>query len=511
MEQPVSYLAKRASTYYFRRVIPDELQPIIGRREFMLSLRTKDREEAKRVIPRHIIDTDGQLDAARNALRAISVAPPTQAAPAPAKSQARLERERARWEWEQQQDAMRSQSLDDSANELEALEPIMNAIESGTVPDAAPADIARAAKLLARHEREMADIRVQDEANKRNGLVRLEPSPKPEQNITDTTSGPASLVDPLSIKALFERFALSGTANPKTISRWRSKVKELVEHLAHDDVSKVKRADLNAWIEILVGKGLAKKTIVAGYVPAVRVPFNIAFEDGTIPVNPASALKVRAPRAAKLRDRDLTDDEAATILKASLARQPAGLAEDHACARRWVPWLMAYTGARVGELTQLRAMDIQQEDGIWFVHITPEAGSVKTAEARKVPLHSHLIEQGFIGLAKEGDPSPLFYRKGAGNVVNPASKIRGGDLAKWVRSLGVKAPQPNHGWRHRFKSEAFAVNMDSEAADIMQGHVPRVEAGKYGQRGLPRLRAEIEKLPRYNFETVEWLQARQLE
>jgi integrase len=29
-------------------------------------------------------------------------------------------------------------------------------------------------------------------------------------------------------------------------------------------------------------------------------------------------------------------------------------------AKRWVPWLCAYTGGRVGELTQLRVKDIEQ-------------------------------------------------------------------------------------------------------------------------------------------------------
>ncbi|MEC5293197.1 hypothetical protein, partial [Aurantimonas sp. C2-3-R2] len=34
------------------------------------------------------------------------------------------------------------------------------------------------------------------------------------------------------------------------------------------------------------------------------------------------------------------------------------------CSRRWVPWICAYTGARVNEITQLRRQDIKQIDGI---------------------------------------------------------------------------------------------------------------------------------------------------
>lgn len=64
-----TYLAKRGATYYFRRLVPDELRPALGgRREWMLSLRTKDREAAKRAVPAHTVATDRQIDAARAAL-----------------------------------------------------------------------------------------------------------------------------------------------------------------------------------------------------------------------------------------------------------------------------------------------------------------------------------------------------------------------------------------------------------------------------------------------------------
>lgn len=490
-----TYLLPTPTGYYFRRAIPENLRPFFdGKRQFKVSLRTKDREEAKRLIPGHTIATNEQLDRARKALGAAAVTSATLAAPLRPKSPAALERERRRWEWEQEQAELADAEQSDRDLELEALEPIMDAIESGTIPDAAPADLARAGQLLARHERQMGDIRVQEAESKR-GRASVSHIQAVQCEPVKADTEPAR-----SITQLYERWAKGGTGNAKTVRKWRNMVAALVKHLGHDDVTKVTRADLNAWIETLVAKGLAGKTIRASYLPAIKVPFTLAFEDEVIPKNIASELKVRAPKVVKLRERDLTDDEAATILKASLGPQPAGLAVDHARARRWVPWLLAYTGARVGEITQLRAMDIQQEDGIWFIHITPDAGSVKTGEARKVPLHSHLIEQGFTKFAKAGDETPLFYREGTGNAMNPPSKIRAGHISRWVSGLGVTAPQPNHGWRHRFKSQAFAVGIDNEAADIMQGHKPRAEAGKYGQRGLPRLKDELEKLPRYAVE-----------
>ena len=116
-----------------------------------------------------------------------------------------------------------------------------------------------------------------------------------------------------------------------------------------------------------------------------------------------------------------------------------------------------------------------------------------------MPLHPHLIEQGFPTLAKAGDETPLFYRDGAGNEVNPAYKVRAADLAKWVRSLGVTdVPQPNHGWRHRLKTLARLHGIPADVADAIQGHVPRNEGGKYDSMPLPVLVEAIAKLPRYD-------------
>ena len=88
------------------------------------------------------------------------------------------------------------------------------------------------------------------------------------------------------------------------------------------------------------------------------------------------------------------------------------MARHNAMARRWVPWLCAYTGSRPGEVTQLRAQDVQRENGLWVIRITPEAGAVKGRRARVVPIHEHLIEQGFIKFAEAQGNGPLFYDAG---------------------------------------------------------------------------------------------------
>jgi hypothetical protein len=53
-------------------------------------------------------------------------------------------------------------------------------------------------------------------------------------------------------------------------------------------------------------------------------------------------------------------DESNTILNAALAIDPRTKGD---AAKRWTPWLAAYSGARMGEITQLRGADIVERGG----------------------------------------------------------------------------------------------------------------------------------------------------
>lgn len=474
-----THLDKTGSTYYFRRPVPKDLLGHFStttgkpRTEWKFSLRTKDREEAKRLLRPHVSETDRLIDEARAALTATGFPESRQVTDREREERAALA-------------SLEAESMirRESRSELRTLWRKRRQTSTAMLTP----EEAAAVDLLRERDAEIDELRkavaVMEAGNAAAGIAT-----KP---LTHGRCHPA-----LTFSSLFERYAATGAANPKTVLKWRSRVAKLVEFLGHDDVRRVSRADLNRWVEALIAGGLSKKTVTAGYLPPVRVTLAIAHDDGALAANPASAIKVRAPKAVKLRERDLTDDEAQTILQAALGHQSPKLDAKHALARRWVPWLCAYTGERVGEITQLRAMDIRQEEGGWVVHITPEAGSVKTNEARSIPLHSHLIEQGILELARADDATPLFHRADAGNEINPASKIRAADLAKWVRTLGITAPQPNHGWRHRFKTVARAVGIPADVADRLQGHAPMNEGGKYGGTPLAPLRDAMDRIPRY--------------
>jgi hypothetical protein len=96
-------------------------------------------------------------------------------------------------------------------------------------------------------------------------------------------------------------------------------------------------------------------------------------------------------------------DEIKVILGAALAIE--NTRKVSMATRRWVPWLCAYTGARAGEITQLRGVDVIEQEGVNAIHITPDAGTVKTGRGRTVPLHEHLVAQGFLKYVITGTTS----------------------------------------------------------------------------------------------------------
>ncbi|HVY89631.1 MAG TPA: hypothetical protein VG942_12230, partial [Hyphomonadaceae bacterium] len=169
-----------------------------------------------------------------------------------------------------------------------------------------------------------------------------------------------------------------------------------------------------------------------------------------------------------------------------------------AAAKRWVPWLCAYSGARVGEMVQLRKQDLRREGKVYMLRITPEAGTVKGRRYRDVPLHPHLVKMGFPAFVQGAKDGHLFFTPTkSGGWRGPWGAVKN-RLGEFVRAVvNDRRVQPNHGWRHRFITEARMVGMDQEIRRMITGHKGEGEDEvAYGDpAGLYR---EIRKLPRYN-------------
>lgn len=308
-----------------------------------------------------------------------------------------------------------------------------------------------------------------------------------------------------SLLDLWERDHLANGGSAATPRDHRQKVKHFIGYLRHDDAHRVTPKDVSDWCDKLQHEdGLSAKTVADKYLAAIRAVFGVGVAKFKIASSPAARVRRKVPKRTTERPKGFTDEEAKAILSMALVadRAPGREPESTKLAFKWVPWLCAYTGARGGEMTQLRGEDFIVEHGGHTIRITPEAGTVKTGEYRHVPLHSHLIELGLLDMVKQRGDGPLFYEPND-DAREPNSTQPGNVLAKvgqWVRKkVGItdRRVQPNHGWRHRFKTVAHDVDIAPKYIDAIQGHDDGTASSDYGERTMKALGREIEKLPRY--------------
>ena len=490
-----TYLRRRnGGMYYTRMVVPPRLRPIIGKSDLGRSLGTKDRAEAKLLLPAWLAEaqsiiTDAEAELARRQAGAAVISGP-------------LTQDEADWQAENDRYWRELDREDEAKIEVdEAFEARLERPENELT-----ADEAAAARLLrhARWER--------DRCRSRYGHIKRRSKERSGQpGIIKGEALPGSPAPEATITGIFEGYAAQDGSKPTTVKQFRAIINHLVAFLRHDDANAVTLRDLVPWREHLRtepmanGKPRSAKTINDSYLAAANAVFSYGVNQLLIPANPAVGLsKVRVTKAAKLREKDFTKAERKKILSAALVPASGNLSPPRAFARRWVPWLCAYTGARVNEITQLRKEDVQQIEGVWTIRITPEAGGVKTNEARTVPIHAHLIEQGFVEAATGKPDGPLFYNPGLerGGSDRGQHKKVGMFLAKWVRKdLKITDPaiQPNHAWRHTFKSICLEAGIEERAADYVQGHAPKGQGRRYGANTIPALANQLSKFPRFEF------------
>jgi len=352
-------------------------------------------------------------------------------------------------------------------------------------------------KLLIEGARALKDIAA---TLKRNAEGDYRPDPKAERFPKWERPHPSPTTPPrasLTFDELFERWQREARPAASTITTWRSYVRALRTHVGHDDPSHVTKADMIRWKDALVAEGRAPKGIKDGQLAAIRALFNYAVQNGLLDENPAHGVTVRVRRSPASRMQAYDDNEVARIL--ALADQ-----ERHP-ARHWLPWLMALSGARVGELAQLWGSRIVDMDGIPVMKIAPaeDGGSLKNeGSERDVPIHPAVVERGFLEFVRSRGDGPLFYgRTRTTKERNPgsrhASKGVANHLAGWIRENGFtdKRKAPNHAFRHWFKTACQRAGILESVADAIQGHQgSRGEADTYRHPGLDVMAEAIRRI-----------------
>lgn len=313
----------------------------------------------------------------------------------------------------------------------------------------------------------------------------------------------------LTVWTLFEAWVKEKKPRPQTVDRWRAVFLNLQGNFSDKDANSITEDEARQWAKGSITEDRSAQTVQEVWLNAAKTVFRWGKETKLLEQSPFANVKVTVPNKVRHREtKAFTSQEIETILKATLQEPPPRLSPPYRATRRWVPWICAYTGARAGEITQLRGSDVIERDGIWAIRLTPEAGTIKTGEARTVPLHSHLIEQGFLDFVKAAGTGPLFYQPSARRKSAPSDPTKPGQsqavktrnhLAEWVREIGVDDPElrPNHAWRHTFKQIADRSGISERVSDAITGHAPLNVARSYGQPTLVDMAEALKRFPRY--------------
>ncbi len=294
--------------------------------------------------------------------------------------------------------------------------------------------------------------------------------------------------------------AKAGGGSPRTYQAYRTAMRHFANFLGHEDARKVEPKDVVRFKDDRVKAGLSLKTIKDNDLAGIRRILGHAVANFIIPSNPAKGVTVKVGKGVtRTRSHGFTDEEAIAVLRHARDHKQGREGRKIYAAKRWVPWLCAYTGARVGEMAQLRKEDVIEEDGYRMLHVTPDAGTVKTKAERDVPIHSHLVDLGFLEFVDKAPKGHLFLdpRKD-GDVLKPLGTVKN-RVRDFVRqAVPNKDVQPTHGWRHRFKTIGRNLQISEYMLNELNGHAQTEEAAKYGDYSPEAKSAAIEKFPRYD-------------
>ncbi|EME70205.1 integrase [Paramagnetospirillum caucaseum] len=162
-------------------------------------------------------------------------------------------------------------------------------------------------------------------------------------------------------------------------------------------------------------------------------------------------------------------------------------------ARYWLPLLGAFHPIRLEEASQLRLEDVQEDEGISFLHVhatedededTLPKRKVKTAAGwRRIPLHPIPVELGFLDYVAE-------LRSKGEKMVFPDLKPGGTAMrlgylfSKWfpdyIRSLGITGVS-YHSLRHSVITALQRARVHPDLMDQLDGHDTPEERGRYGK------------------------------
>jgi integrase len=488
--------------YWFRRVVPEELRALVGKREEKRSLRTKDPEEAKRRFVEVLSAVEAKWASLKAGSRDLTEREAHEFAQPVYEGWLNQHRDNPSFQllWHHDRygelwtspgydpkpgssdpvpitqiffSEMRRACFDKADHIAQARGLILDHWGRFTLAKAVGAAFQRASLVLA------------DEAN---GIYQPGAANTPHLgSVPSTPDAPPG--QPFTFEMLLEEWKRERQPRLQVAYEAANMLRKLEGHVGYSDARRLTADDLISWKEALQADGLAARTVRDGRFAILRAMLAVAVQNRKLPANPAADVKVTVKLDAVDPVRGYTDIEAAIILNAaSASRDPV---------RRWIPLLCAYSGARLGEICQLRVEDVREIDGIRTISFTHEAGPLKNRRsARTIPLHPVVLEAGFLAFVESRQAGVLFPEllldRFGKRSLNGSKAI-----GRWVRKLGITDPRlkSSHSWRHRFRTASRTHGLAVDVVDAILGHTRGTVGDSYGEYPPKAMLQEMVKLP----------------
>jgi integrase len=276
-----------------------------------------------------------------------------------------------------------------------------------------------------------------------------------------------------------------------TLGKYRQTVYDFEHHRRSKNIATVTLEEGEAWRNSMLEAGKLSRKTVRDKLAAIRAILTWGQEQcrgklfpSTPKGTPFDFLELPVAEVTDSATRTYTLEQARKVLEA--ARQQTDRPNF-----RWIPWLLAYSGMRVGEALQLEKADLFELQGNWFVHIRVGDGrTTKTRKGRKVPIHQALIAEGFIEFVKSRSVGKLF-----------PGAFQDQRIREWLKEGPLKGyddtPPPNHAFRHLFEDALFG-DVNHKAALYIAGRSSGSSADDYGGSDLKllELAAQMKKVRR---------------
>ncbi|WP_042295682.1 DUF6538 domain-containing protein [Paraburkholderia bannensis] len=476
-----NHLQKRGTVWYFRRKIPVDLEQHFGRKQLVFSLKTHDYAEAKRLAATHTVITDAQFAAARrgNLSDADKVAESVRASVSAAFVAATSERQRDKIEREQVE-------ADEQAYE-----------QSYQTEEQEIAEHDRREDLIAQEtERIFAAREALRRLQQDEALAATAPK----------VDAPAAAQRPKNLRDVIPSWVRRTSAEPEAVKRAEKALDLFEEAVGVVPLRDLRKAHGAQFVAFLLDKGrpFGAKTAHnhASYITAL---LNVAVKDDLIDRNLLD-LAIDKSIGAKKRG-PWSDDELARIYGHALFSDRMSDVPEWQNVKptdgRALLMLLQHTGARIGEIAQLRRGDFQRQDGMTTIRITAEAGTVKTADSeRTVPLANHLLADVWFSAwlaevmdGKGGDAPALPSM--AGRARGPADTA-----VQWFKEFRGAAGLPagrlngSHKFRHWIRTDMNALDVAEATQDAITGHAVGGSTGKkvYTHVPLPVMYAALNRV-----------------